>query len=663
MTSMAEPARIDLSQVDAFHALLRALAGALDVRDVFRHFSAVASRIVPHDEANLALLTDDGTQYRLYASTREGAPELVCCEKHSALRQPIAARLMDAVPGPERGLRSGVCAPVLIGDAVVGVFALFSRRPHAYSPQDLALVQRLVDYIAVGLAHQRLAEVARQAAVDRARAASIESSVELLRTLSGVLDIRTVFPQVSEIAKKVLTHDLLTMMFDDGGQIQLEVASSDGFPEVARLIKTNDSKPKDGFIVIDDLTTATLPIVEPADLRERLVSAGYLSCLAVLTRARDQEIGLGFWSKRAHAFGPQDVPVARRLADHVALAVSHEQLAEAARCVAEAQARAEQLELRVKSLTEQIDTRTHGRVVGKSREWNDVLKKAAQVAATDTTVLLTGESGTGKEVVARFIHRASPRRGGPFVALNCAALPDQLLEAELFGYERGAFTGAQQAKPGQIEIAAGGVLLLDEIGEISLGAQAKLLRVLQEREFSRLGSTRVQKANLRVIAASNRDLAKALQRGEFREDLFYRLQVFDIRLPPLRERPDDILPLSEAFLAEIGRSFGRPPAGLSRDARDALLQRRWPGNARELRNALERAAILCDGGLITSDHLLAPPIGPISSALATTDLATLERQAIATVVKEVNGNKAKAARRLGLSRTQLYTRLKRYGLA
>ena len=173
----------------------------------------------------------------------------------------------------------------------------------------------------------------------------------------------------------------------------------------------------------------------------------------------------------------------------------------------------------------------------------------------------------------------------------------------------------------------------------------------------------MQKANVRVIAATNRDLAKAMQRGEFREDLFYRLQVFEIRLPPLRERPDDILPLSEAFLEEIGRSFGRPPAGLTRDARDALLQRRWPGNARELRNALERAVILSEGGLITSDHLPAQPTVPAhSSSVTTTDLATLEQQTIANVMEEVNGNKAKAARRLGLSRMQLYNRLKRYGL-
>jgi DNA-binding NtrC family response regulator len=541
------------------------------------------------------------------------------------------------------------------------VFALFARRPHAYTAQDLALVQRLAGYVAVGLAHQRLAEAARGAAVERARAASIESSVELLRTIAGVLDIRTVFPQVSEIANKVLPHDLLTMMFNDRGQVLIEVASSDGLPQAARLVKTQGPGSNDGFIIIDDFTSAALPIDEPADLREHIVSAGYRSLLVAQTRARDQEMGLGFWSKRPHAFGTEDLPVARRIADHVALAVSHEQLANAARQVAEAHARAQRLESRVQSLVQELESRTgHARVVGHSPEWIDTLKKATQVAETETTVLLTGESGTGKEVVARFIHRVSARKGGPFTALNCAALPEQLLESELFGYERGAFTGAQQSKPGHIELAAGGVLFLDEVSEMSPSAQAKFLRVLQEREFQRLGGTRLLKANVRIIAATNRDLRKAVERGDFREDLFYRLQVFDICLAPLRERKSDIVLLSDAFLQELAKSFGRPPAGLTREAREALLTHDWPGNVRELRNALERAAILCEGGLISAQHLsLYTPPRPVA---ATTDLNTVEQETIDAVMRECRGNKSKAAKRLGLSRTQLYGRLRKYDL-
>jgi two-component system response regulator FlrC len=283
------------------------------------------------------------------------------------------------------------------------------------------------------------------------------------------------------------------------------------------------------------------------------------------------------------------------------------------------------------------------------------------VAKTDTTVLLTGESGTGKEVVARFIHAASARKSRPFVALNCAALPEQLLESELFGYERGAFTSAQQAKPGQLELASGGVLFLDEVSEMSLSAQAKFLRVLQEREFQRLGGTRLLNANIRVIAATNRDLRKAVERGDFREDLFYRLGVFDIQTPPLRDRASDIVPLTETFLQEIGRSFGRPPARLTREARNALLQYDWPGNVRELRNVLERAAILSEGALIDTNHLtLQSRARPHRSD--TTDLRVVERTTISKVLHECRGNKTKAARRLGLSRTQLHLRIRKYRL-
>jgi transcriptional regulator with PAS, ATPase and Fis domain len=300
--------------------------------------------------------------------------------------------------------------------------------------------------------------------------------------------------------------------------------------------------------------------------------------------------------------------------------------------------------------------------IGQSTEWKSVLRKATQVAATETTVLLQGESGTGKEVVARFIHRASPRKAGPFVAINCAALPDHLLESELFGYERGAFTGAQQPKPGQIELASGGVLFLDEVTEMSAAAQAKLLRVLQEREFQRLGGTRLLRANVRVIAATNRDLRDAVTRGAFREDLYYRLQVFDIHMPPLRERTRDIPLLIDAFLQDIGRAIGRRPAGLTPDAREMLMKHPWPGNVRELHNALERAAILSEDGPIGPDHLSlhAETLAPPSTVI--TDLREAERVAIEKALREADGNKSKTARRLGLTRTQLYVRLRKYDI-
>src|SRR5580704_216194 len=303
-----------------------------------------------------------------------------------------------------------------------------------------------------------------------------------------------------------------------------------------------------------------------------------------------------------------------------------------------------------------------GSPVGQSPAWCDVLRRAIQVAATDTTTCLQGESGVGKEVVARFIHRASPRRRGPFVAINCAALPDSLLESELFGFERGAFTGAHLAKPGQIELATGGVLFLDEVTEMTPAAQAKFLRVLQEREFWRLGGLRAIRANVRVIAATNQDLHEAVARGQFRLDLYYRLNVFDIRIPPLRERREDIVVLAQAFLAERARSEGGARLELTAAATDTLVRHDWPGNVRELHNALERATIVCQDGLIRAQDLSLAPPPMVSVMVDNTELNVVERQAIERAMRNVSGNKARAARQLGISRTQLYFRLRKHGL-
>jgi len=305
------------------------------------------------------------------------------------------------------------------------------------------------------------------------------------------------------------------------------------------------------------------------------------------------------------------------------------------------------------------DGREPENVFGISVAWQDVLKRAARVAATEATTCLQGESGTGKEVVARFIHSQSPRRRGPFVAINCAALPEQLFESELFGFERGAFTGAQQAKPGQIELASGGVLFLDEVSEMTPAAQAKFLRVLQEREFVRLGGTRPAKADVRVIAATNRDLDDAVARGQFRADLYYRLNVFDIYIPPLRQRREDIRALVLGFLREFDHTAGCR-VDITSEAMDALLDHDWPGNVRELRNVLERATILCEDGSISPEDLSLWAASP--AHVDSTDLEVIERRTIERVMREVNGNKAQASRRLGISRMQLYSRLRKYGL-
>jgi two-component system NtrC family response regulator len=415
----------------------------------------------------------------------------------------------------------------------------------------------------------------------------------------------------------------------------------------------------------------------PDSERNRLIrDSGMRSWLRVPVRLWGKVNGsLVFFSRQPAQFGELDVEVARRIADRIALAVAHQRLAEEARVAAEARQRAERLTATVETLARQLEERERMRIVGASASWKGVLEQVGRVASSDTTVLITGESGTGKEVVCRLVHQGSRRAGKPFVAINCAALSDQLLESELFGHEKGAFTGAVAAKVGLLEQAEGGTLLLDEIGEMSPLVQAKVLRVLQERSFQRLGGTRTLRADVRMLAATNRDLAEAMARAEFREDLYYRLNVFQIHVPPLRDRPQDILVLAERFLEDLGRSSGRPAAGISRDAREWLLDHPWPGNVRELRNAIERAILLCDGGLITRQHLPAVVGRPREVRAAMNgdgrlpplpaggvDLYDVERRLVAQAMEQSQGNKSRAARLLGLTRSQLYTRLERYRL-
>ena len=485
-----------------------------------------------------------------------------------------------------------------------------------------------------------------------------DSSTELLRTIAQVLDIRRVFPRVSEIVKPILAHDALALVLSDrAGHVILEARSTEDLPALASRTSADDER----FLIVTDLQRSRSRLAHDPTVVAALVAAGYRSVLSVRSVARSQVMRLAFFSRHADAYSERDVATAQHIADYVAVAVAHEQLAAAERDRAEARGRSQQVDECVKTLAEKGEMLpAHGRMIGRSDGWQRVLTRALRVAPTDTTVFLEGESGTGKEVVARFIHHASPRKSGPFIAINCAALPEQLLESELFGYERGAFTGAHLAKAGQIELAARGVLFLDEVSEMSVSAQAKFLRFLQEREFQRLGGTRTMKANVRVIAASNANLRHAVEQRKFREDLFYRLQVFDILLPPLRERISDVPLIAAHFLEEFGEAMGRRPARLTDEASDALLAYSWPGNVRELRNVLERAAILSDDGAIERRHLSLQPM--TVPAVASHDLGTIERQTIETVLRQTDWNKSKTARRLGLTRTQLYVRLRRYGI-
>jgi transcriptional regulator with GAF, ATPase, and Fis domain len=686
-----------LERLEQAAELIPALLHVLDVREVIDRLSATATRALPHDLLLLNLFSDDLSTFTVYARSDQG-PGLGMVRPNAYPKSTIQAWTFSIVddhtlhpmeresPATKIGARSSLRFPVRFDDRVIGGVSFVSFKPHAFSDADVPIGRRLAEHVASAISHfklaERLAEEAKQTQDLRAQATNLELLDELLATLIDSGDLRDIFDRVSALTTKVLPHDAAALMvkLPDGRHARLYASS--GFPpgvipdvmEIPRELL----EPGWEYDIVDDLTTEGPQVAAG-------VRMGLRSRLRVPIRLDGAFAGgLMIASRSPAAFKVADILVARRIADRMALTLAHDREIAAAKRADEAAERAARLEARVEALTQELDDRTgYRRVIGESPSWKQVLTQATQVAATETTALLLGESGTGKEVVARFIHRASLRRGGPFIALNCAALPEQLLEAELFGFERGAFTGATQSKPGQLEQAAGGTLFLDEVGEMSLPAQAKFLRVLQEREFQRLGGTRVLRTDARIVAATNRDLQKAIANNQFREDLYYRLNVFAIRLPPLRDRRDDTLPLTQAFLTEFGQAFANPPAGISREAREMLLAYHWPGNIRELRNILERAAILCDGGLITPDHLALPVSGarlsiaaapsflpervptaaPVSAETPGGDLQSVERAMIEQALKAARFNKSKAAKQLGLTRHQLYIRLRRHGLA
>jgi transcriptional regulator with GAF, ATPase, and Fis domain len=691
----AEALRERAANLEMLDGLLKTLTGVLDIREVFDRVSEIAQKVLPHDALSIAEMLHPGDMVRIHASHGLGDlpnPYDVRVPDRTMVTEYWDYRLIEdlqALPdyaqtaSARAGMRCALYVSIRFEGRLFGGLNFYSKTPGHYVHDDVLIARRITDHVALAISHRLLADQIRDNEELRARAARNDLLDELLATLTDSGDLADVFERISQIARKVLPHDalFLPVYLPDGIHARrytstgVDPKSIPHVVEVPEFMRGSDWE----YHIADDISA------EDHSGAKALIKLGFRSGMRVPVRLEDRTVAaLAFMSSNFANFTSDHVSIARRIANRVALSLARERGVEAIRRADEATDRATRLEARVRVLTEELDARTgYRRVVGESVEWRQVLTQATQVAATETTVLLLGESGTGKEVVARFIHRASPRNAGPFIALNCAALPEQLLEAELFGYERGAYTGAVQSKPGQLELAAGGTLFLDEVGEMSPSAQAKFLRVLQEREFQRLGGTRVLRTDARIVAATNRDLPKAITNGQFREDLYYRLNVFAIKLPALRNRRDDILPLSEAFLKEIGRGLGRPAGGISREARQQLVDYHWPGNVRELRNILERASILCDGGLIASEHLAisAPVPPPVSSvqlkeAVATAavgatsapampssagDLQSMERVMIEQALEAARFNKSKAAKALGLTRHQLYIRMRKYG--
>lgn len=306
-------------------------------------------------------------------------------------------------------------------------------------------------------------------------------------------------------------------------------------------------------------------------------------------------------------------------------------------------------------------------IIGTSHEMREVFEQVSRVASTDTTILIRGESGTGKELVAKAIHYNSPRSDKPFIRVNCAAIPENLIESEFFGFEKGAFTGAVKPKKGRFELADKGTIFLDEVGDLSMMTQVKLLRVLQEQEFERVGGTETIKVDVRLIAATNQDLEHLMGTGEFRDDLYYRLNVFSIFLPPLRERKTDILLLADHFMLKYGRKHRKPVKRISTPAIDMLMRYHWPGNVRELENCIERSVLVCEDQVIHSYHL--PPTLQTAESSNTTPrmsldeaVASYEKELIQDALKSTNGNKARAARLLNSTERIIGYKIEKYDI-
>ncbi|NUN70186.1 MAG: sigma 54-interacting transcriptional regulator [Bacteroidetes bacterium] len=476
---------------------------------------------------------------------------------------------------------------------------------------------------------------------------------EITRTINSILDPGTLLETVLDIAIRHLSAERGFVMLADN-------LSESGYTVVA-VRNFNSKKASDEFAASSSVVTSVLHTGEPvltfdAMTDERFESSvsimaqKILSIICIPLRAGDRITGAVYLdsSKSRKAFTEDAVKFLTVFGSLAAIAIENAQ-------------RYTTLESENNRLKQEVDLpHLFGNIIGKSEKWRKVLQISQRVLDVDAAVLITGESGTGKELIARAIHDNGTRKGKAFVAVNASALPENLLESELFGHVKGSFTGAASDKKGLVEVAAGGTLFLDEIGELPLPVQAKILRLLQEKEYRRVGDTANRKTDIRIIAATNKDLAEEAKANRFREDLYFRLNVIGIHLPPLRERKDDIPLLANFFVKRAAETYKRPVEGIHPDAMQLLLANQWKGNVREFQNVIERAVVLCRGTLLTKEDFLFD--SGDQSALQKTGLtlADFERQLIETTLQEMNGNRTRTAERLGVSLRWLQYRIKEW---
>jgi len=503
------------------------------------------------------------------------------------------------------------------------------------------------------------------AAVHARESRRLSTLLDVSQALSGTLNLRSALHRVLEVLAKHhgTVRSMVTLLQENG---ELRVEASDGLDQSPHGVRY-----RLGEGIIGKVVESSKPIVVPRVSREPAflnraakrpelpkVELTFICVPILISRRAVGALGVDLRFKGDRNYD-RSVQFYGIVASSIAQAVKIQRLVEEDK----KKLLAENTQLR-QELRERYDFSS---IIGSSGPVRQMYEQMSQVAATNTTVLIRGESGTGKEMVAHAIHYNSPRANKPFVKVSCAALPDSLIESELFGYEKGAFTGAESRKKGRFELAEGGTLFLDEIGDINLATQVKLLRVLQEREFERLGSTETVKVNVRLIAATNKDMERAIAAGTFREDLYYRLNVFAIFVPPLRERKADLLLLVDHFLEKFSQEHKKSIKRISTPAIDMLMSYHWPGNVRELENTLERSVLMCDSQVIHGHHLppslqTAEASGTVTRVSLSDAVAGFEKDLIQDALKTTRGNRAKAARLLDTTERVLNYKVRKYAI-